>query len=252
MEGIDSEVQRNATTQSALLKHKPLQKYLEHTSVSRHYFFLLRKCGEQDCTMCGPTTLPPDRFKELHQFPDPVPTDDGEHYQPFEDLWGKQTTEKHRPSLNQRGKTRSSQKQTDGDVRLVAETVRDFVDCTECRKPRCIYANEKLTANEGAELQAIHEEFFYVCGAPLMPGDYQLSAKAAVRTDLTCADDVERQYFSARRVFPAVCYCCGSRDPLNIPEETRRLHQTIHPVCRDCQAKGKPHRTRGKKRKHCD
>ena len=43
-------------------------------------------------------------FTTLHHLPDPVPGDDG-HFLPFDETFGKQTTEEHLPSLKQKKST---------------------------------------------------------------------------------------------------------------------------------------------------
>ncbi|CAB4438909.1 unnamed protein product, partial [Rhizophagus irregularis] len=60
--------------------------------------FTIKKCGESTCTICRLPRCLPEDFEQLHRLPDPVPGDDL-HYKSFEELYGKQTTEDHRPSL---------------------------------------------------------------------------------------------------------------------------------------------------------
>ena len=78
---------------------KPLlQEFFEHCCTTRHYSFTIKKCGESSCTICRPPRYSPEDFEQLHRLPDPVPGEDM-HYKSFEELYGKQTTEDHRPSL---------------------------------------------------------------------------------------------------------------------------------------------------------
>ena len=66
--------------------------------MARHYSFTIKKCGEPACTICRPPHCSPEDFEQLYRLPDPVPGDDM-HYKSFEELYGKKTTEDHRPSL---------------------------------------------------------------------------------------------------------------------------------------------------------
>ena len=82
------------------LKNCPkLDAYLSHCTKERHYFFSVKKCGDNDCTSCKPIRLPPDVFQQLHNLPDPMPDPSNEgHYLKFPDAYGKQTDESHMPS----------------------------------------------------------------------------------------------------------------------------------------------------------
>ena len=62
------------------------------------YMFSSKKCGKADCNICTPVRLPSSVFEQIHFIPDPVPDSGKEHYLPFSELYGTQTTEKHRPS----------------------------------------------------------------------------------------------------------------------------------------------------------
>ncbi|XP_070536565.1 uncharacterized protein [Ptychodera flava] len=66
---------------------------------------------------------------------DPVPTEDGDHFKSFEELYGTETTEKFRPSLVSK---QTALAQRDFGFRLSGETVRQTILCTECSKPRCV------------------------------------------------------------------------------------------------------------------
>lgn len=70
------------------------QEWLEQHSRQRHYCFQLHKCGNIDC--CTPSVLPPEK---LHWLPDPVHDESKEHFNPFLNLYGTDTSESDRPSL---------------------------------------------------------------------------------------------------------------------------------------------------------
>ena len=63
--------------------------------------FYNQEMCESTCTICRLPRCLPEDFEQLHRLPDPVPGDDL-HYKSFEELYGKQTTEDHRPSLGPR------------------------------------------------------------------------------------------------------------------------------------------------------
>ena len=80
---VDTSLKAGELLRKANLRSKPnLQRFLDHCCVQHHYFFQIKKCGSFDCDICKPPVLSPDTFKQLHQFPDPIPGADG-HFLPF-------------------------------------------------------------------------------------------------------------------------------------------------------------------------
>ncbi len=55
-------------------------------------FFEIKKCGNDECSICKPIRSNPDIFKELKGLPDPIPGYDN-HYMSFSEVYGKETTE---------------------------------------------------------------------------------------------------------------------------------------------------------------
>ena len=107
---------------------KKLQEYMNHCCVCRQYFFSICKCGKADCFMCFPLRLPLEVFQQLSPFPDPMKvSENSESYLSFDNVYGKTTSEKFRPSLKSRLSSTS-----DKPFRLAAETVADAVVCGEC------------------------------------------------------------------------------------------------------------------------
>ena len=82
---------------ATLAKNRDLWLFFEHCCHVRHYTFSALKCGDPSCTTCKPVRLPSDVFKRLHHLPDPTLGDNG-HHKPFEEVFGKKTTEEGRPS----------------------------------------------------------------------------------------------------------------------------------------------------------
>ena len=214
LESIDSTLERSDTKKSQLKDKAGLQSFLQHCCISRNYFFTISKCGDQTCTICGPSTLPPDLLRELHHFLDPVLATDKEHYKPFADVWGTATTEEDRPSLSNRGTSENASTKSNPETTtpLVKEKVRSCVHCVGCDKPRCIFSHRALSTDQADSLKAALQDFEFTCGGPLLPEDHQLYRVAVVR-QCSCMDDVERVYYSCQR-FALVCYKCGSSEPL--------------------------------------
>ena len=224
---------------------------MEHCSQRCHYFFLLKKCSASDCSKCGPPILPADEFAPLHPFPDPMPVLGQDRYKPFAAVWGTATSEEYRPSLQTRREHSHIRTTADTDncvLALKCETVRDYVLCTECQRPRCLFSAKKLSLEQAAQVATAQEETDYVCGRPLFSSQHPLVHIVGTRADIDCSTHVTSQYYSCKRGFSPVCYSCGGKNPCPVPEDILCQHQTVHPVCAACQSKGVQLRTRGKKK----
>ncbi|XP_070560754.1 uncharacterized protein [Ptychodera flava] len=79
---------------------------------------------------------------------DPMPDDTGDHYKPFSEVYGAQTTDEHRPSLN--------------------ETLQSASD----------KSNHKLLM---AALIRVQEDNSYICGQPLFPCNHEFHSDVVVR-----------------------------------------------------------------------
>lgn len=97
---IDTNIQPNMGSKKHLVDYPKVSEFIEHCCRARQYSFCIKKCGNDDCTICRPPRLSPEVFQTLSFLPDPVPLDqDPSHYKQFDDVYGTLTTEKHRPSL---------------------------------------------------------------------------------------------------------------------------------------------------------
>src|SRR5207249_4390424 len=163
-------------------KNKPFVDWLQAHCRERTYTFQIRRCN--DITCCLPPSTDPEMMKWL---PDPILDHTNEHYKPFSEVYGTDTTDLQRPSLlmkENKGTKRPKIKiQSTGkdeikslynDQSLEADssiyTVQNShstVLCTECRKPRVIYyIKSQLTGRHLTQLALLLSEFDYTCGSP--------------------------------------------------------------------------------------
>ena len=81
-----------------------MQAFFDHCCQIRHYSFYLKKCGYSECEICKPVRMDNERF--INFLPDPVMGSDN-HYVPFADVYGTDTSDNKRPSLTQRRKMKT-------------------------------------------------------------------------------------------------------------------------------------------------
>ena len=230
-----------------LSKAKDWQSFIAKHCKCSHYSFQVKKCTSVNCFYCHdhPTRIPD--FSEVNFLPDPEPTPDNLHYLSFEQMYGKKTTDSHRPSLHSVPVEKESDRQH--RALLVAARVRDVLICSECSKPRCVYAASKLSYDERTEVQKVRDEGVYLCGVPLFPDTHPLRHSVVVREALNCSAMVEATYYGSPRVcFDACCVHCGTSEDLLDNEEVkeaRRHYHTVRPICWQCKSQGKSLVTRG-------
>ena len=80
-----------------------MQAFFDDYSQIHHYCFCIEKCGSSECEICKPVQMDSEHFKGIHCLPDLVMGSD-EHYIPFTDAYGTDTSESEHPSLIQRRK----------------------------------------------------------------------------------------------------------------------------------------------------
>ncbi|CAG8721519.1 15037_t:CDS:1, partial [Cetraspora pellucida] len=68
--------------------------------MAQHYFFAIKKCEKDNCTICRPSCCSQEKFEQLYCLPDPVPGEDF-HYKSFDKLYETVTNKEHRPSLKE-------------------------------------------------------------------------------------------------------------------------------------------------------
>jgi hypothetical protein len=244
-------------------KIRSYQTWLENHSKSTHYVFQLRKCDDRNCCLAPSGPLP-------SWLPDPVLDGTGEHYLPYSEVRGSETTEKDRPSLNSK-KTAVPEKkrseQVDDSVQdddapesrdesmsneneyieipespanlCTVQNARSITECIECRKPRVVYSYRKLTERLQYSLAVGISEWEYSCGSPLLPPSNPLYTSVMCRSSLTCETPVEIAYYRSGLGVPNICcYCCGESDDTNARELCKKF-KTVLPICNDCINSGK-------------
>lgn len=97
---LDENIQADALPND-LSKFPQLKDFMDHHCRCRHYSFQIKKCTRQECAYCtlNPPRLSDEIFEKLHYLPDPVLGKDGDTYLPFNEVYGKDTNDDSRPSL---------------------------------------------------------------------------------------------------------------------------------------------------------
>ena len=228
---IDSTLTQGLTKKACVSKHPKLEHFLRTHCQVRHYSFVVKKCGVEECSICKVPRLLKDVFDCLCFLPDPIPSADPNHYQPFSTVYG---TESHRPSLA------SSKAKVHGipfsPSAQTARTVGEVVRCRECDFPRVIYAARKLSCLEKVQLKSVLSDYWYTCGSTLQ--DLLLTVeegsrpnhilnKVYIRANLLCNERIETSYYSSE-MFEDLCHLCASDDLVPGQLET-------YPICKQCQ-----------------
>ena len=244
---IDPSLTADNLNKEILESSQPLKSFLKNHSHSSHYIFQLKKCTTEACVLCSEhkIRLPSDIFSSLTWLPLPLLDLSKEHYQPFELVYGKEVSEKDRPSLKGSWEDEEAVAADTSNKDLFnAAKVRDVIVCQECYKPRCIYAKGKLSWTERVATKKVKESRLFTCGCALFPECSSYHGTIVVRQKLSCSAPMEAQYFSAKLVyFPPVCYYCGC------PEETlcqndeiaklKEEYAVVRPICFLCLSSGK-------------
>ena len=222
-------IMANVPSQQSLHKKSDLKDapsislFLEHCTRQRHYFFEVRKCGQVACGICKPVRLPQEVFEKIKSFPDPMPgTDD--HYLPFSEVYGSDTTEVHRPSTKRK---KQSTLPFHGKLQHV-KNCNMMIACEECGLWRLVYAQHKLSQSQRSLLDKSLSGMSFSCGAPLQELDLPPELKEAVFVrNLQCGEPIERLYYTAK--YEPICiYCAESVDDSN---------DENYPQCDQCMDK---------------
>ena len=230
---IDSSLERKDTTK-VLTKEKELQEFMQSHCKVRHYMFSVKKCTDTNCSVCNPPRLPTDVFSTIHHLPDPIPN--GDKYKDFEEVYGTQTSENHRPSLSSPGaKTHGMPFSPSAQY---AKNVKVVLQCGECFKWRVLYSKYSLKKDQREELEQLIEDLDYTCGsifADIEAEEDSVLNSVYVKANLTCNSTIEIPYYTAGNA--PMCYHCGSEDKLQEKEK-------VFPICLSCLNVGKKTRSK--------
>ena len=108
----------------------------------------------------------------------------------------------------------------------------ECIDCSECQRPRVIYALHKLRYAEVLKLQVLIGDVLYTCGSTLQELDIEgaesseLLSKVFVRANLTCQNPVEVPYYSSDSFVDVCVHCASSSDFVS--------NVDVYPTCKTC------------------
>ena len=73
---------------------------------------------------------------------------------------------------------------------LVSGRIHDFVKCTSCLKPRCIFSQFQFKDSDIESLQCALDSFDYTCGSKLLPENHALFNTVFVKINQTCQSNL--------------------------------------------------------------
>ena len=219
---VDSSVDHSNLRKKDIEKNVQLTQFLATHTGSRHYTFQIRKCNESSCGICRKPRLSPQQLEMCSWLPDPQPNlIEPSEYLSFKDLYGKDTTEMHRPGLKSKCEDRDG-----GSNLFTGQRVRNVVVCQECLMPRCVYAQYTLTQVQKAKVERIYESMDFTFGSDLFPADHEFYKTVYVKTKLDCNSRMEMPYYSCTALpMPPICYYCAA------PKAERPRASKIIPQC---------------------
>ncbi|CAG8798294.1 21582_t:CDS:2, partial [Cetraspora pellucida] len=174
-------------------------EFMSHCCHSRIYFFEIRKCqvAETGCVICKLPWSKPDAFSKLRPFSDSISKANEDYYMPFYEIYGKDTTEKYRPSSLQKANASklSSTFITINSLGIngmgfspqaqYAANMCILVKCIECNRPQVLYSQYHLNPDEEIFLKNFIETIDYTCGTTF----YGISDLAKVNSSSFLNDD---------------------------------------------------------------
>ena len=144
-----------------------------------------------------------------------MPSDEGKHYKPYDEVWGTVTYENHMPSL----KTSKNMKHNIpfNPLQQHALYTRLVIKCSECDKPRVIYAQKTITVQESKDFKHVTDQLLYTCGSTLKEFEGHSNSthervleKLFVKENHSCMKPAETIHFSCK-IFPDCYTWCGSK-----------------------------------------
>lgn len=198
-----------------------LKAFYEHCCVTRHYFFSIKKCGQEGCEVCKPVHMPKDEFMKIKHLPDPM-LGEKDHYLPFCVAFKKNTSECDRPSL-----AKTSKKLKPLPFSASVQHVKNIgvmLQCEECDLWRLLYSKRKLSVQDKTEIQSFLDDIAYTCGATLQDLNLPEKFSCVYIREHSCSDPVEKLYYSAG--YAPICIYCAEEDVEDSDE--------YYPICSTC------------------
>jgi hypothetical protein len=253
---IDNSLTMEDNSKKSIQNKSEFLEFYNHCCRSRHYFFEIKKCGSLDCNICKPVRCDSETWLKVHNFPDPVPTTDGKKYKSFEELYGQETTEEYRPSLNETKKSKNEMGFKSSAQNC--KNVGTLVQCGECDKWRVIYSKSKLSSEDEEELTRFLDGIQYTCGDTL----YNLASSTNIQDSnstndsmkrlfsivkvnnaLTCNSPIEVSYYSSGLFKEVLCFNCG------VECEEHINYGEYFPYCEECNTLVRDKKRRRKEKK---
>jgi hypothetical protein len=230
-----------ALTKQSLLKpaaHPILEAILTNHCIMGSYFFQFCKVPNCTCMACDlgvikPGRLSDEELKNLHFIPCPMLNPcDKEHFLPFDQLFGTDTSEKDSPPTG-------SKVRADVPCGKQTQKVRATITCHSCSKPRVLYSEKSLTRAQLVALEAYKAETLFSCdGGALFEEGHPLLGVVFAQMGVGCDTFVETQYYSSKK-FDDVCVRCGSgADLAEAPETALAKYTSVRPLCQSCLEAG--------------
>ena len=262
---LDDQYDPKYSLMSQLKKMPVLEELLmdpQHTFDST-YMLSMQDCENEGCKFgCVGWSNVPIKAKEMLRCKPMLPMNDPDnpgHMYAFDEaaVLAGGTSERDFPS--KKGLTSAEEEERrkkDKGKELHPSKVRAVVICSNCGRPRCIYARLKDEATPlFKKLDSYLESVDYTCGDPLFPedvedGDKKLTTIFYISEATTCRSLMEKNYFNygglgGREEFEHVCARCGKwqeESPLiNLKALTaiELKGKTPLPLCTECETSAK-------------
>ncbi|CAG2185017.1 unnamed protein product [Mytilus edulis] len=216
-------------------KVQSYQTWKENHCRERQYLFQIRKCQNPVC--CIPSIL---SDEALYWLPDPVLCNYKEHFKPYEEVNGTDTSESDRPTFKvvnkAPSKTKKAKRSVEAEINdqtqdddaddtqevttctednyhasiFTSQNARGVVKCVECLKSRVYYSKTRLTERHQTLIALNISEYDYSCGAELADPNQSVLKNVFFRPGLTCAVAVELSYYGSGLGQPDICCFCAT------------------------------------------
>ena len=193
--------------------------------------------------------------KELPFIPTPMPDENNEgHYVPMAALlkmspWPTPTN-KYIPSFCSQVSVIAESVQGCPASDLCGQTARDFMECTDCKKPRMIYSKTKFdvkTRDYRAYTKYKNSiKHMYLCGCVFLADnisqDDPMRKKGIyMRLTLNCQVAVESSYYTTKnlKVNKFICCYCLTQVSADRIKAAKEVYRSVIPICLPCEQLGK-------------